>query len=141
MYENGLTATDKGIEVLQVIHDYLLEKGRPPALIEIAEALGIAKSSVRDRLGTLEWGGWIARRPGENHGIELLVPLSDIPGRNPLVQVEAADLIETLGMLRAYAKCLRKPQNQRKVRSTANRLKKALENQYGRDRSKSRPTP
>ena len=59
-------------EILDFIKEQLLEKGYPPAVREICEAVGLkSTSSVHSHLETLEKNGYIRRDPTKPRAIEI----------------------------------------------------------------------
>ncbi|WP_217585527.1 transcriptional repressor LexA [Lentibacillus saliphilus] len=64
--------------IIDFIRDEVNEKGYPPSVREIAEAVGLASSStVHGHLSRLEKKGYIRRDPTKPRAIELLDPYSD----------------------------------------------------------------
>ena len=60
-------------EILEYIKSQILERGFPPAVREICEAVGLkSTSSVHSHLETLEKNGYIRRDPTEPRAIEIL---------------------------------------------------------------------
>lgn len=71
MPENKLTPKQK--QILEVIRDSLVNKGYPPAVREICEAVGLrSTSSVHSHLETLEKNGYIRRDPTKPRAIEIV---------------------------------------------------------------------
>ncbi|HHT27098.1 MAG TPA: transcriptional repressor LexA [Firmicutes bacterium] len=71
--------------ILEFIEREVAEKGYPPSVREIGEAVGLASSStVHGHLGKLENKGYIRRDPTKPRAIELLTPSSQSQrtGRN-----------------------------------------------------------
>jgi len=65
--------TKKQKEVLEYIKTCLLERGYPPAVREICEAVGLkSTSSVHAHLASLEENGFIRRDPAKPRAIEIL---------------------------------------------------------------------
>lgn len=65
--------TDKQREILEFIKSEILEKGYPPAVREICEAVHLkSTSSVHSHLETLERNGFIRRDPTKPRAIEIL---------------------------------------------------------------------
>ena len=70
MSQGKITAKQK--EILTFIKDQILEKGYPPAVREICEAVHLkSTSSVRSHLETLEKNGYIRRDPTKPRAIEI----------------------------------------------------------------------
>ena len=60
-------------EILQYIKDQILQRGFPPAVREICEAVHLkSTSSVHSHLETLENNGYIRRDPTKPRAIEIL---------------------------------------------------------------------
>lgn len=60
-------------EILEYIKSQILERGFPPAVREICEAVGLkSTSSVHSHLATLEKNGYIRRDPTKPRAIEIL---------------------------------------------------------------------
>lgn len=69
---NG-TITEKQSEILEYIKAQILERGFPPAVREICEAVHLkSTSSVHSHLETLEKNGYIRRDPMKPRAIEIL---------------------------------------------------------------------
>ena len=69
---NG-TITEKQSEILEYIKAQILERGFPPAVREICEAVHLkSTSSVHSHLETLEKNGYIRRDPTTPRAIEIL---------------------------------------------------------------------
>ena len=69
---NG-TITEKQSEILEYIKAQILERGFPPAVREICEAVHLkSTSSVHSHLETLEKNGYIRRDPTKPRAIEIL---------------------------------------------------------------------
>ena len=65
--------TDKQREILEYIKEMILEKGYPPAVREICEAVHLkSTSSVHSHLESLEKNGYIRRDPTKPRTIEIL---------------------------------------------------------------------
>ncbi len=65
--------TKKQQEILEFIKDQILERGFPPAVREICEAVNLkSTSSVHSHLETLEKNGYIRRDPTKPRAIEIL---------------------------------------------------------------------
>ena len=69
---NG-TITEKQSEILEYIKAQILERGFPPAVREICEAVHLkSTSSVHSHIETLEKNGYIRRDPTKPRAIEIL---------------------------------------------------------------------
>ena len=67
------TITDKQREILEYINSQILERGFPPAVREICEAVNLkSTSSVHSHLETLEKNGYIRRDPTKPRAIEIM---------------------------------------------------------------------
>ena len=65
--------TKKQEEILNYIKDEILERGFPPAVREICQAVGLkSSSSVHSHLESLEKNGYIRRDPTKPRAIEIL---------------------------------------------------------------------
>ncbi len=65
--------TKKQEEILEYIKDQIMERGFPPAVREICEAVDLkSTSSVHSHLETLEKNGYIRRDPTKPRAIEIL---------------------------------------------------------------------
>ena len=65
--------TEKQSEILEYIKAQILERGFPPAVREICEAVHLkSTSSVHSHLETLEKNGYIRRDPTKPRAIEIL---------------------------------------------------------------------
>ena len=65
--------TKKQEEILNYIKDEILERGFPPAVREICQAVGLkSTSSVHSHLESLEKNGYIRRNPTKPRAIEIL---------------------------------------------------------------------
>lgn len=63
----------KQLEILEYIKSQILEKGYPPAVRDICEAVNLkSTSSVHSHLATLERNGYIRRDPTKPRAIEIL---------------------------------------------------------------------
>lgn len=64
--------TQKQLEILEFIKEEILDKGYPPAVREICEAVDLkSTSSVHAHLSTLEKNGYIRRDPTKPRAIEI----------------------------------------------------------------------
>ena len=71
MSENKLSKKQE--EILTYIKDFTLEKGYPPTVRDICEAVGLkSTSSVHAHLSTLERNGFIRRDPTKPRAIEII---------------------------------------------------------------------
>ena len=66
-------SSDRQKEIFQFIKAFLLEKGYPPSVREIGEAVGLKSSStVHSYLSRLEANGMIKRDPTKPRAIDIL---------------------------------------------------------------------
>ena len=71
MAQGKISAKQK--EILEYIKSQILERGFPPAVRDICEAVGLkSTSSVHSHLETLEKNGYIRRDPTKPRAIEIL---------------------------------------------------------------------
>ena len=64
--------TQKQLEILEYIKQEILDRGYPPAVREICEAVDLkSTSSVHAHLSTLEKNGYIRRDPTKPRAIEI----------------------------------------------------------------------
>jgi len=76
----GHVLTWRQRKILQVIRDSVLERGYPPSMKEIADAVGlVSTSSVMYQLGILQRKGYLHRAAGRPRSIEVR-----LPGRPPV---------------------------------------------------------
>jgi repressor LexA len=67
-----LTITDRQHQILEMIERHLRERGYPPSVREIGEAVGLASpSTVHSHLATLERLGYLRRDPTKPRAIEV----------------------------------------------------------------------
>ena len=65
--------SDKQREILEYMKEQILQKGYPPAVREICQAVNLkSTSSVHSHLETLEKNGYIRRDPTKPRAIEIL---------------------------------------------------------------------
>ena len=88
--------TKKQEEILNYIKDEILERGFPPAVREICQAVGLkSTSSVHSHLESLEKNGYIRRDPTKPRAIEILDESFNMLRREmvnvPVVGTVAAD--------------------------------------------------
>jgi repressor LexA len=73
--------TDRQARILAVISDAVAERGYPPSVREIGDAVGLrSPSSVHSQMNTLEDLGFIRRDPSRPRAIEVL---ADVGGERP----------------------------------------------------------
>ncbi len=67
-----IVLTDRQREILQVIEQHMRERGYPPSVREIGEAVGLTSpSTVHSHLNTLERLGYLRRDPTKPRAIEV----------------------------------------------------------------------
>ena len=67
-----IVLTDRQREVLQVIEQHMRDRGYPPSVREIGEAVGLTSpSTVHSHLNTLERLGYLRRDPTKPRAIEV----------------------------------------------------------------------
>ena len=72
MGELGTTLTERQLRILEYIRETVAERGYPPSVREIGEAVGLrSPSSVHSQLATLEKGGYLRRDPTRPRAIEV----------------------------------------------------------------------
>lgn len=77
---NDLSA--KQLQILEYMKSEVREKGYPPSVREICEAVGLkSTSTVHGHLSRLEKKGLIRRDPTKPRAIEILEPYYDVPKR------------------------------------------------------------
>ena len=75
---------DKQIAILEVIQRSVSQKGYPPSMREIGDAVGLSSlSSVTHQLGQLELSGYLRRDPGKTRALEVLIDLPGLSTENP----------------------------------------------------------
>ena len=68
----GTALTERQLRILEVIRETVAERGYPPSVREIGEAVGLrSPSSVHSQLATLERGGFLRRDPSRPRAIEV----------------------------------------------------------------------
>ena len=92
------TITDKQREILEYIKSQILERGFPPAVREICEAVNLkSTSSVHSHLETLERNGYIHRDPTKPRAIEILDDEFNLLRREvvnvPLLEVKGESMV------------------------------------------------
>jgi repressor LexA len=81
-HQAGDALTSRQGKILEVIRDAVTDRGYPPSIREIGEAVGLTStSSVHSQLEALQRKGFIRRDPTKPRGIE--VHLDDQPGTSP----------------------------------------------------------
>lgn len=75
------TLSAKQVAILEVIRGSVAERGYPPSMREIGDAVGLSSlSSVTHQLNQLELAGYLRRDPNRPRALEVLI---DVPGTGP----------------------------------------------------------
>lgn len=75
------TLSAKQLAILEVIRGSVAERGYPPSMREIGDAVGLSSlSSVTHQLNQLELAGYLRRDPNRPRALEVLI---DVPGTEP----------------------------------------------------------
>ncbi|MFM6975149.1 MAG: transcriptional repressor LexA [Agromyces sp.] len=78
------TLSPKQTRILEVIATSVAQRGYPPSMREIGDAVGLASSSsVTHQLNQLEIAGYIRRDPNRPRALEVLIDLPDVPSITP----------------------------------------------------------
>jgi repressor LexA len=73
--------SEKQLAILEVIQRSVSDRGYPPSMREIGDAVGLSSlSSVTHQLGQLELSGYLRRDPNRPRAMEVLI---DLPGSDP----------------------------------------------------------
>ena len=76
-------------EILEYIKSQILQRGFPPAVREICEAVNLkSTSSVHSHLETLEKNGYIRRDPTKPRAIEILDDIGQVAAGEPILAQE-----------------------------------------------------
>ena len=76
--------SEKQMAILEVIQRSVNQKGYPPSMREIGDAVGLSSlSSVTHQLGQLELSGYLRRDPGKTRALEGLIDLPGLSTENP----------------------------------------------------------
>jgi repressor LexA len=74
--------SEKQRSILEVIQQSVSQRGYPPSMREIGDAVGLASlSSVAHQLGQLELSGYLRRDPNRPRALEVLIDLPATTGR------------------------------------------------------------
>jgi repressor LexA len=74
--------SEKQRSILEVIQRSVSQRGYPPSMREIGDAVGLASlSSVAHQLGQLELSGYLRRDPNRPRALEVLIDLPESTGR------------------------------------------------------------
>ncbi|KQO63094.1 transcriptional repressor LexA [Curtobacterium sp. Leaf261] len=91
--------TAKQQSILDAIRASIANRGYPPSMREIGDAVGLSSlSSVTHQLGQLELGGWIRRDPNRPRALEVLV---DEPMATDGPDIDATTLVPLVGRIAA----------------------------------------
>jgi len=91
--------TAKQQSILDAIRSSIANRGYPPSMREIGDAVGLSSlSSVTHQLGQLELGGWIRRDPNRPRALEVLV---DEPRAEDGPDIDATTLVPLVGRIAA----------------------------------------
>lgn len=75
------TLSAKQLAILEVIRRSVADRGYPPSMREIGDAVGLSSlSSVTHQLNQLELAGYLRRDPNRPRALEILI---DVPGTEP----------------------------------------------------------
>jgi repressor LexA len=95
------TLSDKQTAILEFISTSVAQRGYPPSMREIGDAVGLASlSSVTHQLKRLELAGYLRRDANRNRALEVLL---DLPGSAPenTAPVDDAALVPLVGRIAA----------------------------------------
>ncbi|KUP96745.1 transcriptional repressor LexA [Thermobifida cellulosilytica] len=98
--EAAPTLTDRQRSVLNVIHRYVRERGYPPSIREIGDAVGLSSpSSVAHQLKVLQRKGYLHRDQNRPRAVEIRIPgeMPTFPQKTP-GHTGAADSPATVGI-------------------------------------------
>jgi repressor LexA len=89
--------SEKQIAILEVIQRSVSQRGYPPSMREIGDAVGLASlSSVTHQLNQLELSGYLRRDPNRPRALEILI---DLPTSSPSVEFENATPVGDAAMV------------------------------------------
>jgi len=89
--------SEKQIAILEVIQRSVSQRGYPPSMREIGDAVGLASlSSVTHQLNQLELSGYLRRDPNRPRALEILI---DLPTSSPSVDFENATPVGDAAMV------------------------------------------
>jgi repressor LexA len=95
------TLTDKQTAILEFISRSVAQRGYPPSMREIGNAVGLASlSSVTHQLKRLELAGYLRRDANRNRALEVLL---DLPGHtaDDAAQVDETAMVPLVGRIAA----------------------------------------
>lgn len=96
--------SDKQLAILDVIQRSVANRGYPPSMREIGDAVGLASlSSVTHQLNQLELSGYLRRDPNRTRALEVLIeiPTTDTEGSETSIPVGDAALVPLVGRIAA----------------------------------------
>jgi len=100
------TLSDKQLAILEVIQRSVSQRGYPPSMREIGDAVGLASlSSVTHQLNQLELSGYLRRDPNRPRALEVLIELpqsgSDAPDFENATPIGDAAMVPLVGQIAA----------------------------------------
>lgn len=99
------TLSDKQQAILRAIQASIAQRGYPPSMREIGEAVGLSSlSSVAHQLGQLELSGYLRRDPNRPRAMEVLIDLEPSASDHPdpdAPQVADAAMVPLVGRIAA----------------------------------------
>jgi repressor LexA len=96
--------SDKQLAILDVIQRSVSDRGYPPSMREIGDAVGLSSlSSVTHQLNQLELSGYLRRDPNRPRALEVLIemPTSDAAAPENNVSVGDAAMVPLVGRIAA----------------------------------------
>lgn len=96
--------SDKQLAILDVIQRSVANRGYPPSMREIGDAVGLASlSSVTHQLNQLELSGYLRRDPNRTRALEVLIeiPTTDTEGSETSIPVGDAAMVPLVGRIAA----------------------------------------
>ena len=96
--------SDKQLAILDVIQRSVSDRGYPPSMREIGDAVGLSSlSSVTHQLNQLELSGYLRRDPNRPRALEVLIemPTSDSVAPDNAVAVGDAAMVPLVGRIAA----------------------------------------
>ncbi len=96
--------SDKQLAILDVIQRSVANRGYPPSMREIGDAVGLASlSSVTHQLNQLELSGYLRRDPNRPRALEILIdlPQQDSPSADDPIPVGDAAMVPLVGRIAA----------------------------------------
>ncbi len=96
--------TERQCRVLEFLREFLAERGMPPTIREIGEAMGFTFPAARGYLQALERKGFLKLHAGKSRGIELLeaaAAAGPLESDAPHLEHSAAHALPLAGTIRA----------------------------------------